>query len=396
MTRTRRYALGAVFVLVGAAAALLLQSVLGTVFFAVTVAYLLWPIRRGLVARGLSHRAASGVATLGAFLMAVLVFVPLAVVVYLRFESFVALIGLLPAELHLDVFGFQYAVTLEALTSVVVDVVERSARRAAAAAPVLVLKATLFVFLVYSLLSYGEDAQQAVTALVPPGYHDAAAALNRRTRETLFAIYVLQAATALGTFVLAVPVFFALGYDSVVTLATVSAVLQFVPVVGPSVLLAGLAAYHVAVGELLRAVLVFFVGGLVIALLPDVLIRPRLARETADIPGSLYFVGFFGGVLTLGPIGVVAGPLVVGLFVESAALLSSELHPADRGSAAGGVSEPDGNDGDDATEDDHDTVDGEDTGDGDDREDGEDTGDGDDREDGENTDDHDTVDSDRF
>lgn len=116
------------------------------------------------------------------------------------------------------------------------------------------------------------------------------------------------------------------------TLSAVAAILQFVPVVGPSVLLAALAGYHLAVGELLRAVLVATVGGVVIALLPDVLIRPRLARRTADIPGSLYFVGFFGGVLTLGPIGVVAGPLAVGLFVEVATLLSAELNPPAVGS----------------------------------------------------------------
>lgn len=132
-----------------------------------------------------------------------------------------------------------------------------------------------------------------------PRIASAAASLNRRTRETLSAV---------------------------------AAILQFVPVVGPSVLLAALAGYHLAVGELLRAVLVATVGGVVIALLPDVLIRPRLARRTADIPGSLYFVGFFGGVLTLGPIGVVAGPLAVGLFVEVATLLSAELNPPAVGS----------------------------------------------------------------
>lgn len=64
------------------------------------------------------------------------------------------------------------------------------------------------------------------------------------------------------------------------------------------------------------------------------LIRPRLARRTADIPGSLYFVGFFGGVLTLSPIGVVAGPLAIGLFVEVATLLSAELNPPTGGLAA--------------------------------------------------------------
>ncbi|MFC6874041.1 AI-2E family transporter [Halobellus marinus] len=334
MPLNRRYVLGGLFVLAGLLASVLLQSVLGTVFFAVTVAYVLWPLRRELVARGQSRRIASAGATFGAFLMALFVFVPLVVVVYFRSDSLVALLGLLPDDLAISLFGFEYALTLEAVSEFTILVIERAARRAATAAPVLVIKVTVFVFLVYSLLFYGEDAQRAVIALVPSAYHDAARALNDRARETLFAIYVLQAATALGTFVLALPVFFFLGYEAVIALATVSAVLQFIPIVGPSVLLAGLAAYHVAVGELLRGVAVFLVGGFVIALLPDVLIRPRLARQTADIPGSLYFIGFFGGVLTLGPIGVVAGPLAVGLFVESATLLSRELHPGESAALA--------------------------------------------------------------
>jgi predicted PurR-regulated permease PerM len=306
---------------------LLLASVIGTVFLAVTVAYLLWPVRRELVARGWTPRLASVAVTAGAFVVTLLLFVPLAVVAYVRFDAFVALVGLLPSEFAVGALGFEYVVTLQALSASAVRFVEQAARRAGAVASVLAVKATLFAFLIYSLLSYAEETQRAVLALVPPGYRGVAAALNRRTRETLSAIYVLQAATALGTFALAVPTFLALGYDAAITLSTVAAILQFIPIVGPSVLLAGLAAYHVAVGQLLQALLVVAVGGVVVALLPDVLIRPRLARRTADIPGTLYFVGFFGGALTLGPIGVVAGPLAVGLFIEVATLLSTELNP---------------------------------------------------------------------
>ncbi|MFA1609793.1 AI-2E family transporter [Halobellus rubicundus] len=339
MSQHRRYALGGLFVAAGALAAALLASVLGTVFFAVTVAYLLWPLRQEIVDRGQSRRVASAGTTAAAFLATLLLLAPLAVVAYLRFDSFVAVIGLLPAEIDISVLGFEYLLTLESLTDLAVVVVERAARRAATAAPVLLVKVTLFVFLVYSLLFYGEDAHRAALALVPPTYRDAARSLNRRARDTLFAIYVLQAVTALGTFVLAVPVFFALGYDAVVTLATIAAVLQFIPIVGPSVLLAGLAAYHVALGQPVQAALVFLVGGFVVAWLPDVLIRPRLARETARIPGSLYFVGFFGGALTLGALGVVAGPLAVALFVESASLLSAELNPAELSPAESADSE---------------------------------------------------------
>lgn len=333
MSLQRRYVLGGLFALAGAVTALLLASVLGTVFLAITVAYLLWPLRCRLVARGRTPRVASAVVTGGAFLATLLFFVPLAAVAYVRFDSFVALVGLLPEEFVVGAFAFEYVVTLESLSALAVDTAERAARRAAATAPVLAVKLTLFVFLIYSLLFYGERAQRATIALVPAGYRGVAAALNRRTRETLSAIYVLQAATAVGTFALALPTFAALGYDNAVTLSTVAAVLQFVPIVGPSALVLGLAAYHVAVGQLLQAALVAAVGGLVIALLPDVLIRPRLARRTADIPGSLYFVGFFGGVLTLGPIGVVAGPLAIGLFVETATLLATELNPSPSGPA---------------------------------------------------------------
>jgi predicted PurR-regulated permease PerM len=318
--------LGGLFVLLALLAAALLWRVVGTVFFAVTVAYLLSPVRRRLVDRGLSRRWASVAATLFAFLATVAVLSPLVVAVVVRLDALLALFELVPEVVRVELFGFVYEATLDEVIAVASTALRAVARRVASAAPVVLLKATLFAFVVFSLLFYEEEARRAALAVVPPSYRDVARALNGRARDTLLAIYVLQAATAVGTFALALPVFYALGYAYVVTLATVAAVLQFVPVVGPSVLLAGLAAYHVAVGQTTQALLVVVVGGVVVAWLPDVLIRPRLARATADIPGSLYFVGFFGGLLTLGAVGVVAGPLVVALVAESARLLSTELN----------------------------------------------------------------------
>ena len=198
--------------------------------------------------------------TFGALVATLLFFLPLVVVAYVRFDSFVALVGLLPPEFVVGGFRFEYVVTLEALLTLTVRSAERAARRAATLAPVLGVKMTLFVFLIYSLLFHAEAAQRATIALVPPEYRGVATALNRRTRETLSAIHVLQAATALGTFMLAVPTFLVLGYDTALTLPAVAAILQFVPVVGASVLLAGLTGYHLAIGELLQAVLVATVG----------------------------------------------------------------------------------------------------------------------------------------
>lgn len=326
MTHRRPYVLGGLLAVVAAVTALILADVLGTVFFAVTVAYLLFPLRRRLVDRGLSQWWASAASTLLALAGGLLVAAPLVIVLFLRYENLLALVRLVPEEFVVDAFGFEYVVTLEQVVAVVTDVAQSLTRTVVVAGPVLALKFGLFVMAVFGLVYHQRRVRWALLAVIPPRYRDVADALNRRARETLYAIYVLQAATAVGTFLVALPFFTLLGYSFPVALAVVAAVLQFLPIVGPSALLLGLAAYHFAAGEVNLALAALFGGGVLIAWLPDLVIRPRLARETADLPGTLYFVGFTGGLLSLGAVGVIAGPLAVALLVEMTVLLSAELN----------------------------------------------------------------------
>ncbi|KTG30241.1 AI-2E family transporter [Haloferax profundi] len=325
MSNSRLYVLGGVLALFSLLAAFILLDVLATVFFAITVAYLLIPLRRRLEVRGVSRWGGSAIATVVAAVGASVVLAPLFVIFFLRLNDLFVLASLLPESLSFEVLGMAYEVTLDEALTVLFSLIRSIGRSVATAAPVVLIKLTLFGFLVFSLVLGGDSVGQTLLALVPVEYHDVATSLNTRARETLFAIYVLQAATAVGTFFIAFAVFSVLGYDFVITLATVAAILQFIPIVGPSFLLALMALYHVAVSDFVAAILVVVVGGFAIAWLPDILIRPRLARETADLPGSLYFVGFVGGLLSLGPVGIIAGPLVVALLAESVSLLGDEL-----------------------------------------------------------------------
>lgn len=318
--------LGGALVAATLVAAAILADVIWTVFFAVTVAYLLSPLRGRLVDRGLSRWWASAAATAAAFLASVAAAAPLAVVLFVRLEFLLRALAEIPREVTLELFGFPYTLTFERGLELLQQLATSLAATALTVAPVLLIKFTLFALLVFSILFNEERVREAVVAVTPRGYRSVLRRLDRRTRETLFAIYVLQAATAAGTFLIAVPVFYLLGYELPVTLATVAAVLQFVPIVGPSVLLVGLAGFHVALSQVTQAVVVLVVGGALIAWLPDVLIRPRLADATAHLPGGLYFTGFVGGLLTLGPVGVIAGPLAVALVLELGAILSSELN----------------------------------------------------------------------
>lgn len=326
MSARRQWVLAGLLALLGLLAAAVLFDVLGTVFFAITVAYVLVPLHERLVRRGVPPWWASAVATTVAFLAVLALFAAFGFLLYRRRGELLRFLLSLPESLTIEAFGFAYTVDATVLLAPTREFVTDVALAVARIAPVLAIKATLFVLLVFALLIQRGRARRALLGPVPMAYRDVAAALHERTRETLFAIYVLQAATAAATFLVAFPLFALLDYEFVLTLALVAGLLQFLPIVGPSFLVALLAVYRVAEGDVGAAVLVLVLGGVLVGWLPDAVVRPRLARETAHLPGSLYFVGFTGGLLSLGPIGFIAGPLVVALLAEATALLATEVN----------------------------------------------------------------------
>jgi predicted PurR-regulated permease PerM len=323
---SRRYVLGGIFVALTLITAALLADVIATVFLAITVAYLLSPVHLRLWDRGLSRWMASLATTVAVFVAALAMLAPVVVILLLRLDRLLESLRSIPDLISVDFFGISYSITTEQALTTLIGVLNRGARQAAVESPILLAKFVLFVFLVFSLLHHQGDTRRAVLAVIPPAYRGVADALDQRARDTLFALYVLQVATAVGTFLIAVPVFVLLGYTFPVTLAFLCAILQFLPIVGPSLVILALAIWHVVFGDPTAALLIALIGGFLIAWLPDLLIRPRLASETADLPGSLYFVGFTGGLLTLGPIGIIAGPLAIALVIEMASLLSNELN----------------------------------------------------------------------
>jgi predicted PurR-regulated permease PerM len=322
-SRRRQHTLAALLVVLLVVGAVLLREVLATTFFAITVAYVLYPFRESLRERGLSRRLAAATVSAGAFGVVLSTLGLFALALYRRRASIVTLLTNLPDQLSVTLGEMTYTVQTETLVGPATDAVQGLAVAFAAAAPVLALKLFLFAIVLFGILLRPGSAASAVFNVVPSEYHDAVQAFHHRVEQTLYGIYILQAATAAGTFVMALVVFLALGYPAPVTLAVVAGVLQFVPVVGPGVLLAVLATVDFVQGNVTRALTVAVVGGLVVGLLPDAVIRPRLASYAAHLPMSLYFVGFVGGVLSLGAIGFIAGPLVVALVVETVTLLST-------------------------------------------------------------------------
>ncbi|EMA20302.1 hypothetical protein C435_07010 [Haloarcula marismortui ATCC 33799] len=125
---------------------------LSTIFFAITVAYVLFPVSEWLGRHGLNKRLSAAVTTGIAFVSGTLIVVPLGAVLYLRRRDLFTFFQQLPPMVTLEVGEFSYPVEIaptliaarETLTAVAVDL--------AAESPVLALKAVLFSILVYAML----------------------------------------------------------------------------------------------------------------------------------------------------------------------------------------------------------------------------------------------------
>ena len=327
MISSRRSVLAIVLLVVVAINAVILRGMLATVFLAITAAYVLVPVTSWVRGRGYSRWIASAVATSLAVLGSLAILVPLVVVVYLRRAQISEFVGSIPEEFVVSIAGSSYTIETTPLIDAAMGYLASVAPSVAVAVTVGATKVVVFVFIVFAILFRREELSRALLEPVPDAYHDLVHAYHDRVRETLYALYVTQAATGLATFLVAIPVFWVLGYDGAITLALIAGILQFLPVIGPSLVVVGVAAFEVTRGEPVAAGTVLIVGLVLIAFLPDAVLRPQLARRTAHLPASLYFVGFAGGVLSLGAIGIIAGPLAVALLAETVALLADDAHP---------------------------------------------------------------------
>lgn len=322
MDRNRQFVLGGLLAVLIAIGVATLFEIVNVVVFAITVAYVLYPFRRWLAAQGLSRRLASALSTLVAFLAVVILLAPLVYIVYERRTELIVALERVPETLSVDIGEWEYVIETEPFIDTIEDALTDIAVASALAAPRLVLELAVFTLLLYGILYRPGAIRKAMYELVPSSYHDVLTRLHERTQTTLFSIYIVQATTAASTFVIAYIVFSVLGFTAPFSLAIVAGIFQFVPIVGPSVLIVLLAVNEFVLGFTMRAVLVLVLGLVFISFVPDAVIRTKLASRAGEIASSLYFVGFVGGILTVGAIGIIVGPLVIALLVEVVRLLS--------------------------------------------------------------------------
>ena len=174
------------------------------------------------------------------------------------------------------------------------------------------------LFLISLALSLwkGDQVLRAILVRFPPDWLAIYPNLARVAVDTLYAVLVVQIIIVGFTLCASVPFFALLGYGHILYLSLVTTFCELVPVLGASVPMVLLLLYALAIGDIRGFFLVAFIGYAVIALLPELTLRPiRMGRRTLISP-VVMFIGFMGGIILLGPGGFLLGPLILAVAVS--------------------------------------------------------------------------------
>jgi predicted PurR-regulated permease PerM len=183
--------------------------------------------------------------------------------------------------------------------------------------PVIAFKTFTFFFTLFILLLHGEELKNRIMDRLPPQMSEYVTRLSEVTVDTLYAIYVVQIAIAVLTFFIALPVFWLLGYGDILFFSFFAAFCELVPILGSSLVFIIIGAYTLALGDTRGLLIMFFLGYIVVSLMPEVYIRPVLVGRRVKIHPVIMFIGIIGGLLTMGLAGFVLGPVIIVLLITT-------------------------------------------------------------------------------
>lgn len=146
---------------------------------------------------------------------------------------------------------------------------------------------------------------------LPPGY---TIEILTNFRTVSLAVVVSSLATAGIQSLAALVGYLIAGVPQPAFFAFVTFLFGFIPLFGASSVVLALAAWFFLTGHTHTALFLGLWGVLVVSLI-DNLVKPLLLKGRMEIHGAVIFFALFGGLASFGPVGLLAGPLILSFFL---------------------------------------------------------------------------------
>ncbi|OGH97822.1 MAG: hypothetical protein A2X42_04665 [Candidatus Margulisbacteria bacterium GWF2_38_17] len=174
----------------------------------------------------------------------------------------------------------------------------------------------IFYITLFSSIKYFRVLKRDISSLVPLKWNKVLGHLYSRTYLVLRAFYVVHLLIALLVFVLSMLVYRILSVPDILFFGLITAILQLVPFIGAATMMIGMSIYYLLIGDIIKLLVVLFIGYPLLVIIPEMVIRPWLMGRGARISMTLILLGVLVGIKTMGLIGLVFGPVLLVLCQE--------------------------------------------------------------------------------
>lgn len=200
---------------------------------------------------------------------------------------------------------------IESLTQDITEIVINSVF----SIPYWVARLFLAAFISFYLVRDGKGIRDGLIRIIPDSSRPRVIRLINACDAVIYGVVVGYLFKAILTGVISVIVFSILGIGNPVVMGVVIAVFDFIPLIGPWTVFVGLFFWYALQGEITYAIEVTALCYVTISLIPELYVRPKVAGTISHVHPMVMLIGILGGIMSLGPIGVVAGPLILGVIV---------------------------------------------------------------------------------
>jgi predicted PurR-regulated permease PerM len=191
--------------------------------------------------------------------------------------------------------------------------------------PVILFQGFIMFLSVYLFLLKGPAISSQIMSALPGRLTESVKKISGLVVNTMYAIYIVSVEVALLSFIIALPIYYLLGYPAYLPLAIMSGIAMFVPIIGPLVVMIFLVLYNIATGDIPGLLVSLFVIYPLVFWIPGSLIRSRLMGQRTSIHPVLMMIGIIGGISVMGIIGLILGPLFIALLVSSYQILIDQM-----------------------------------------------------------------------
>ena len=173
----------------------------------------------------------------------------------------------------------------------------------------------LAAFLSFYFVRDGKGIKEALIRITPESKRLKFEQLLNACDAVVYGIVVGYLSKAIITGFLSVIVFSILGIGNPFIMGVLLAVFDFIPLIGPWTIFVGLFLWYTLQGDVVYGIQVAAICYLSISLVPELYIRPKIAGTISNVHPAVMLVGILGGLISMGAVGVLAGPLILGVIV---------------------------------------------------------------------------------